>query len=182
MPHPRNLQADLDDACSSDYHHKPFLIGCTACLAQEVGCPIADMTMAMDDSEEYHQWGYPDRVFEKYESGRALLEDLGDTEVRDRLRIKQLLHRGTASECAERLLLHERDSRTPYALLESVGGVSGRKLLVQRLLAVGLKAHGEAMELAQRLLQLREKTVKELSTSPQHERQMKAIAYALSRR
>jgi len=184
MPHPRNLEADLNDAESSDAHHQPFVVGCTACLAQETGYAMDEMTTWMEDynNDEHYKWGYPDRKFEKYQSGKALLADLSETELRDRLRLRQLLHRGTVSECAERLLLHERGYRTAHALLESVGGVSGQKFLAHRLLAVGLKAKGEPIELAQRLLQLRNKTVKELSVSPQHERRMKAIAYALRRR
>lgn len=180
MPHPRNLEADLNEAEGNDEHHRPFVIGCAACLG------LADDDL-QEGSEEHHKWGYPVRDFECYKSGKALLADLGDDELRDRLCIRQppLLQRGTALECAERLLLHEQRLTTAHALLMSVGGVSGRKLLVQRLLAVGLKTHGEPLELAQRLLQLRDKTVKELSISParkaQQERQRRAIAYAIRR-
>eukprot|EP00746_Dinoflagellata_sp_MGD_P070606 gnl/MRDRNA2_/MRDRNA2_28887_c0_seq1.p1 gnl/MRDRNA2_/MRDRNA2_28887_c0~~gnl/MRDRNA2_/MRDRNA2_28887_c0_seq1.p1 ORF type:complete len:486 (+),score=94.71 gnl/MRDRNA2_/MRDRNA2_28887_c0_seq1:72-1529(+) len=178
MPHPRNLEADLNEAEAADDHHKPFVIGCAACL----GLTDDDL---QDGSEEHHQWGYPPREFERYESGKALLADLGEKEVRDRLRTRDppILHRGTPLECAERLLLHEQRLTTAHALLMSVGGSSGRKILVQRLLAVGLKAHGEPVELAQRLLILRDKTAKDISISPskklQRERQQRAIAYAM---
>jgi hypothetical protein len=179
MPHPRNLGADLNEAEAADDHHQPFVIGCAACL----GLTDDDL---QDGSEEHHEWGYPSRDFDGYKNGEALLADLGDKEIRDRLHIRKspLSQKGTSVECAERLLLHEQRLTTAQALLMSVGGISGRKLLAQRLLAVGLKAHGQPLELAERLLLLRDRTVKELSISPsrklQHERQRRAIAYALS--
>lgn len=180
MPHPRNLGADLDEAEGSDTHHKPFVIGCAACLGLE------DDALQVD-SEEHHQWGYPTRDFEEYESGKALLAELSESEVQDRLRVWRppLLQQGTTIECAERLLLHERGLKTASALLASVGGVSGRKLLAQRLSAVGLRTNGEPLELACRLLMLRNKTVTELSLSPskkaQQDRQRRAILCALKR-
>merc|ERR1712072_1111594 len=78
MPHPRNLEADLNDAESSDAHHQPFVVGCTACLAQETGYAMDEMTTWMENyhNDEHYQWGYPHRKFEEYQSGKALLADL----------------------------------------------------------------------------------------------------------
>merc|ERR1711988_782882 len=90
MPHPRNLEADLTPARENDTHHKPFVVGCAACLG------LTDNDL-QDGSEEHHQWGYPARNFEQYNSGTAMLIDLSETEVRDRMRARltPLLQRGT---------------------------------------------------------------------------------------
>lgn len=154
IPHPPNTEAVHEAQM-----FKSFVIGCTACLA--------GATLAMDDSDgpdgddveysEQNMFGYPDRSWHSFADGEALLQELGEDEIRDRLRkrfrkLASPLSEGILLECAERLLLLEQGVESPEALADSVGSA----LIAERLNAVGLPSDGHALLLAQRLLSLRE--------------------------
>jgi hypothetical protein len=74
------------------------------------------------------------------------------------------LQGGTALECAERLLLLERETTQPEALLESLG--SNRLLVLRRRLrALGLRDSGSSLECASRLLLVLTVLVETLDTN-----------------
>jgi hypothetical protein len=109
-----------------------------------------------------NQFGFAAREWNAFSSGAQVLADIGQDEIRVRLRArKPALPEGrSAAECAECLLLHEQGLTTAAALVSAVGGSSGARLLEDRLSALGLPSGGTVLEKARRLLMLRTVSVR----------------------
>lgn len=145
IPHPRNVPANLDLFDDEDPPFRPFVVGCTACLG---------LWEHIDDWADEHPFGFPERNWPSFADGEALLAELGEDEVRARLRTQPpaVPRGGSAVECAERLLLVELGVGSPGALLELAGGANKIK---RRLWRLGLCCDGHPLDLARRLLLVR---------------------------
>lgn len=139
---------------------KSFVLGCSACQ----GCQEANR-VAFNLGEE-GGFGYPERRWREFAGGDMLLAAIGEREVRFRLacRAPAELQGGSAAECAERLLLAELGASSAEALLAAAG--SSQSDLTRRLEAIGLRQDGGRLELAGRLLLLRERRLESLE--PHH--------------
>lgn len=162
IPHPANVEAVHESG-----QHKSFVLGCTACVG---------FTEAMDDDgseDDYgvefggqNMFGYPDRDWHSFANGTELLAALGEAEVSDRLRKRgpESLANGGKEECSERLLLLEQDVRSPTPLVDAAGSSAdsaGSSALVQRLEVLGLPSSGTPLQMAERLLLLRDHSVEQ---------------------
>jgi hypothetical protein len=109
-------------------------------------------------------FGFPQRYWKDFTGGDIVLAALGEREVRHHLRQFQSfnLDRGTAVECAERLLLLKLDLTHPEAMLQHLGS-SNLAVLRRRLRAVGLRPEGNSVECASRLLMLRDSMLETLA-------------------
>jgi hypothetical protein len=118
---------------SSASNYQSFVIGCIKCLG------IADAESLMDGEHlnfsNANMFGYPERDWSSYADGAALLKDIGDQELRDRLMQAQLPCEDAAAACAERLLLHQCGFASSELLLESTEA----KRSTQRLLCLRRK-------------------------------------------
>lgn len=159
IPHPRNVEADFTDGCREEKAFRSFVLGCTACLGDYEATEL-------QIGRQPDAFGYPDRAWENFNSGKDLLEEVGEAEIRDRLRARVVPRPsgGSALECAERLLLLEQQL-TPQQLLEKVGNES----ITQRLGALDLKRTGTPLDQARRLLLLLD--VREEGPAAVHERE-----------
>lgn len=143
IPHPPNVGANFGTASSDEVTFASFVLGCTACLGDFE-------EQEKQDGRQEAEFGFPNRQWEDFSSGAELLKVAMDGEVRSRLHALSLALRGDDAECAERLLLHERQIRSPQALLDSVDGKG--HTLGERCTALGLRSDGMRLELAERLL------------------------------
>lgn len=143
IPHPPNVAADFSVASSEEVTFASFVLGCTACLGDFE-------EQEKQEGRQEAEFGFPQRQWETFASGAEFLKVALDGEIRYRLNALGLPLRGDDVERAERLVLQERQIRSPQALLDSVDG-SG-KLLGERLTALGLRSDGMRLELAERLL------------------------------
>jgi E3 ubiquitin-protein ligase MYCBP2 len=159
MPHPPNVAANLTIARNTDTTHKSFVVGCLACM----GFREEGFEGARPEENAINQFGYKARCdWLLFKSGTELLAVLGEDEVRGRLLAHwPALPKGSAVECAERLLLCEQNWRSAAALVAAVADVCDG-MLAERLEAVGLPSEGTVLEKARRLLLLRTVSAKEM--------------------
>eukprot|EP00930_Biecheleria_cincta_P091545 TRINITY_DN81133_c0_g1_i1.p1 TRINITY_DN81133_c0_g1~~TRINITY_DN81133_c0_g1_i1.p1 ORF type:complete len:637 (-),score=113.94 TRINITY_DN81133_c0_g1_i1:27-1724(-) len=143
IPHPPNVAANFSVASTKEITFASFVLGCTACLGDFE-------EQEMQDGRKEAEFGFPQRQWEDFATGAEFLKVAQEGEVRTRLHALGLPLRGNDVECAERLLLHERQIKTPQALLDSVGGKG--QVLGERCTALGLRSDGMRLELAERLL------------------------------
>jgi hypothetical protein len=127
---------------------RSFVLGCAACKGSLDG--HCGNLVFFGQSGAF---GYPSRQWAEFGGGDILLAAVGTKEVRFRLQQSQptALQGGTDAECAERLLLLQRNITRPESLLVSLGSNS-LPVLRRRLGAVGLRRRGSKLECAERLL------------------------------